>query len=190
MWVVRASGWLMREGGCGSLMLPHPSSTITHTPTCKDDQDHLYDIFVLSRQRYLDTLLMDSPSYSSSQPNSPDEVESSSQDSATDEAEPHCICYGYSRVYPRKPSDPSVYPWNDFVVSAHTCSCCDVIVRGCRGWLDEDGKQDWVPDSLTLHLRYSAVFRAASPRAPIFVRHIVIKCAMASIKLEVLVKNR
>jgi hypothetical protein len=44
--------------------------------------------------------------------------------------------------------------WNDIVESARTCVSCDVIVRGCRGWLDEDGKQDCTPINLILRFRY------------------------------------
>lgn len=60
-----------------------------------------------------------------------------------------CHSFGYLHVYYVK----SEHTWDTVVESAQTCLYCDVIVRGCRGWLDEDGKQDRTPKSLLLHFR-------------------------------------
>jgi hypothetical protein len=46
------------------------------------------------------------------------------------------------------------HPWDDIVTSAHTCIYCDAIIRGCRGWLEEDGKCDWTPSTLRLDFTY------------------------------------
>jgi len=85
---------------------------------------------------------MDSSS-SSSQPSPSGAIEASLQDSATEEIKPCYFCYCYSfKMTPKESFFQSEYSWDDFVTSAQSCSCCSVIVRGCRGWLDQDGKQD------------------------------------------------
>ena len=53
----------------------------------------------------------------------------------------------------------SEHSWDAVVHSAQTCLYCDAIVRGCRGWLDEDGKQDWTPKRLLLHFRDDKGYR-------------------------------
>ena len=45
----------------------------------------------------------------------------------------------------------ATYAWTDVVTSAHGCTYCDAIIRGCRGWLDEDRKRDWTPENLLLY---------------------------------------
>ena len=45
------------------------------------------------------------------------------------------------------------HSWGDITESAQACACCDVVVRGCRDWLDKDGKKDWTPASLILNFR-------------------------------------
>ena len=60
-----------------------------------------------------------------------------------------CHSFGYLHVYYVK----SEHRWDAVVESAQTCLYCDAIIRGCRGWLDEDGKQDWTPKSLLLQFR-------------------------------------
>lgn len=47
----------------------------------------------------------------------------------------------------------SEHSWGDILVSAQPCASCDVVVRGCRSWLDKDGKKDWTPASLILNFR-------------------------------------
>lgn len=66
-----------------------------------------------------------------------------------------CHSFGYLHVYYVK----SEHPWDAVVESAQTCPYCDAIVRGCRGWLDEDGKHDWTPKSLHLRFRDDKLYK-------------------------------
>ena len=133
--------------------------------------------------------LTDSLFFPWSQSDSPDVVEDPPQNPATYEIEPchTCNCHFYGDA--EKYIYPSVHPWNDFVTSAQTCSYCDVIVRGCRGWLNEDGKQDWIPDSLTLCLEWASENEIPEPHGTVWKRHIAIEFAKTSIQLEILVKK-
>jgi len=64
-----------------------------------------------------------------------------------------CRIYNSSNYYSYDQNVESEHSWDAVVESAQTCLYCDAIVRGCRGWLDEDGKQDWTPKSLVVHCR-------------------------------------
>lgn len=131
---------------------------------------------------------MDSPS-SSSQPGPPRTIEASLQDLATEEIKPCYICYCHSFDKLGDILHQSEHSWDDFVASAQNCSCCSVIVRGCRGWLDHDGKQDRIPDRLTLF--FKSMFPGLLThfrRVPCF-RYIVIVYAKTCIKLEILAKK-
>ena len=48
----------------------------------------------------------------------------------------------------------SRHPWDEIIESARHCVFCDVIVRGCRGWLNANGKEDWIPNSLLLQFEH------------------------------------
>jgi hypothetical protein len=45
--------------------------------------------------------------------------------------------------------------WDDLVTSARSCTDCDTIVRGCRGWLDGSGRQSLTPWKLALDVEPS-----------------------------------
>lgn len=62
------------------------------------------------------------------------------------------ICKSFENLTPRYLS--TEVSWSTIYLSARLCVSCNVIVRGCRGWLDCLGRKDSVPTKLILSFHY------------------------------------
>lgn len=62
------------------------------------------------------------------------------------------ICKSFENLTPRFLN--TEVSWSTIYLSARLCVSCNVIVRGCRGWLDCLGRKHSVPTKLKLLFRY------------------------------------
>ncbi|PYH77957.1 hypothetical protein BO82DRAFT_405655 [Aspergillus uvarum CBS 121591] len=48
------------------------------------------------------------------------------------------------------------FTWEELLASSNSCYCCDILLRGCRGCLDQHGPKEAEIDNASLRFRYLA----------------------------------